>query len=134
MSTVQTTYGNVSENVKTTRPRVESDTFTEGGAFTITFEDDQRAKHVAMELAQLLGCSPDDFGYGEKEGKPLPISIEEMIIECAIAIAHLRLRYPLPPQPAKRTVPAATLDEEETISLPDGKNSHAQTCGSHARS
>ena len=121
MSTVQTTYGNVSDNVKTTRPKVESDTLMEGGAFTITFEDDQRAKDVGMELAKLLGCSADDFGYGEKEGKPLPISIEETIIECALAIAHLRLNYPLPPQPAKRIVPAATPDEEETIGLPDGK-------------
>ena len=98
MSTVQTTYGNMSDNVKTTRPTVESDTVMEGGAFKITFEDDERAKDVAMELARLLGCSPDDFGYGTKEGRPLPISIEETIIECALAIAHLRLRYPLPPR------------------------------------
>ena len=98
MSTVQTTHGNMSDNVKTTRPTVESDTVMEGGAFKITFEDDERAKDVAMELAKLLGCLPDDFGYGAKEGRPLPISIEETIIECALAIAHLRLRYPLPPR------------------------------------
>ena len=76
MSTVQTTYGKMSDNVKTTRPTVESDAFMEGGAFKITFDDDERAKDVAMELARLLGCSPDDFGYGAKEGRPVPISIE----------------------------------------------------------
>ena len=97
MSTVQTTYGKMSDNVKTTRPTVESDAFMEGGAFKITFDDDERAKDVAMELARLLGCSPDDFGYGAKEGRPVPISIEEAIIECALTVAHLRLRYPLPP-------------------------------------
>ena len=80
MSTVRDTYGNMSENVKTTRPRVESGTVMEGGAFKITFEDDERAKDVAMELAKLLGCSPDDLGYGEQEGKPVPISIEETIL------------------------------------------------------
>ena len=99
MSTVQTTYGNMSDNVKTTRPTVESDTFMEGGAFKITFEDDERAKDVAVELARLLGCSPEDFGYGgAKEGSLVPISIEEAIIECALAVAHLRLQYPLPPR------------------------------------
>lgn len=98
MSTVQTTYGNMGDNVKTTRPTVESTTFMEGGTFKITFEDHERANHVAMELAKLLCCSPDDFGYGAKEGRPLLIAIEKTIIECALALAHLRLQYPLPPR------------------------------------
>ena len=118
MSVVQNTYDNMSDKVKTSRPRVESR--SSGEEFRIAFDDDKRARDVAEELAQLLFCSPDDFAYGDREGKAVYICAEDTIIECAIAIAHLRLGYPLPPRPARES--AATPDEEsDTIGLPDGK-------------
>ena len=97
MSTVQTNYGNVSDNMKSTRPRLESHFAYDGGDFEITFEDDERARNVARELAKLLDCSPDDFGYGEQNGQPVNVLLTRTIIECALAIAHLKLAYPLVP-------------------------------------
>ena len=118
MAVVQKTYGNMSDNVKTSRPKVES---RSDGKFRIAFDDDKRARDVAVELARLLFCSPDDFACGDREGKPIYICAEDTIIECALAIAHLRLRYPLPPQPIQENAAVAPNEERETISLPDGK-------------
>ena len=102
MATVQTDYGNVSENVPTTRPKVTAGVTEIGSARRIVFDDTERARGVARQLAALLGCSPDDFGYGEQPGKPIEIEIEieDTIIECALAIAHLCEGLPLRPRPA----------------------------------
>ena len=89
-----------------------------GARHQITFDDSNQAREVAKALANLLCCSPDDFGYGARQGKPVEILMEETIIECALAIAHLTLRLPLPPRPAEKV--SATPDEE-TVFLPDGE-------------
>ena len=66
-------------------------------------------------------CSPDDFGYGNEEGKPVEIFMEETIIECALAVAHLKLGLLLPPRPAEEVSvpPESVQPEEATIILPD---------------
>ena len=120
MSPVQTDYPENHRPTTTTRPRVDSVFSTSGADQRITFDDSSQARQVADELAKLLCCSPDDFGYGDREGRPIEISIEETIIECALAIAHMRLRLPLPSLPPAE-VPDQPPNRDETITLPDGE-------------
>ena len=97
MAVVQSTYGNMSDSVQSTRPRVEREGDTDsGGGLKITFDDHPRVPEVAAEIARLLGVSPEEFGYGDKAAKPIEIVLEKAIIECAITLAHLRLREYLP--------------------------------------
>ena len=105
----------------TTRPRVDSSGGTTGAEHQITFDGSNQACEIAKELAKLLHCSPDDFGYGNEEGKPIEILMEETIIECALAVAHLKLGLLLPPRPAEEVSvpPESVQPEEETIILPD---------------
>lgn len=102
----------------TTRPRVDSSGGTMGAEHRISFDGSNQAREVAKELAKLLCCSPEDFGYGNQEGKPIEILMEETIIECALAVAHLKLGLLLPPRPAEDV---SVQPEEETIVLPDGE-------------
>ena len=129
MSVVQKDYGNVSEKVKTTRPRVKSGACHYAEEVRVAFEDCKDARAVADELARLLDCSPTDFGYGEQEGTPVDICVEDAIIECALAIAHLKLSLPLPRRPAEEIPPRPP--GEEAITLPDGETTVVLRPGDH---
>ena len=112
-----------------TRPRVDSSGATMGAEHQITFDGSNQAREVAKELAKLLYCSPDDFGYDNQEGKPIEILMEETIIECALAIAHLKLGLLLPRRPAEEV---SVQPEEETIILPDGETTVMLRPADHA--
>ncbi len=96
MSAVQTSYDRPKPS--STRPRVDMSTVTGTAEVTISFDDSRKSREVAVELARLLGCSPEDFGYGEQAGKPVSFDLEEALVELALTIAHLKCRLWLPPK------------------------------------